>query len=102
MIASSAMRVLLVCASLLWTSPDEEGPHVRDTSVVVGQLLSEARQSLWISTYSIFNGREVFLPIEEAWTVRPEPTAPPRSARDLATASSSCSITGCGLAFGGS
>ena len=41
---------------LVWTSPDEEGPHVRDTSVVVGQLLSEARRSLWISTYSIFNG----------------------------------------------
>jgi len=57
---------------LVWTSPDEDGPHVRDTSVVVGQLLSEARQSLWISTYSIFNGQEVFLPIEEAWTFRPE------------------------------
>ena len=57
---------------LVWTSPDEEGPHVRDTSVVVRQLLSEARQSLWISTYSIFNGQEVFLPIEEAWTFRPE------------------------------
>jgi phosphatidylserine/phosphatidylglycerophosphate/cardiolipin synthase-like enzyme len=57
---------------LVWTSPDEAGPHVRDSSVVVRQLLSEARQSLWISTYSIFNGQEVFLPIEEAWTCRPE------------------------------
>ena len=57
---------------LVWTSPDEEGPHVRDTSVVVGQLLSEARQSLWISTYSIFNGHEVFLPIEVAWSFHPE------------------------------
>jgi phosphatidylserine/phosphatidylglycerophosphate/cardiolipin synthase-like enzyme len=57
---------------LVWTSPDEEGPHVRDTSVVVWQLLSEARQSLWISTYSIFNGQEVFQPIEEAWLFRPE------------------------------
>jgi phosphatidylserine/phosphatidylglycerophosphate/cardiolipin synthase-like enzyme len=57
---------------LVWTSPDEEGPHVRDTSVVVRQLLSEARQSLWISTYSIFNGQEVFLPIDEAWSLRPE------------------------------
>ena len=57
---------------LVWTSPDEEGPHVRDTSVVVRQLMSEARQSLWISTYSIFNGQEVFLPIEEAWSFRPQ------------------------------
>ena len=57
---------------LVWTSPDEEGPHVRDTSVVVRQLLSEARQSLWISTYSIFNGQETFLPIEKAWSFRPE------------------------------
>jgi phosphatidylserine/phosphatidylglycerophosphate/cardiolipin synthase-like enzyme len=56
---------------LVWTSPDEQGPHVRDTSVVVGQLLSEARQSLWISTYSIFNGQDVFLPVAEAWSVRP-------------------------------
>jgi len=57
---------------LVWTSPDEEGPHVRDTSVVVRQLLSEARQSLWISTFNIFNGHEVFLPIEEAWSFRPQ------------------------------
>ena len=57
---------------LVWTSPDEEGPHVRDTSVVVRQLLSEARKSLWISTYSVFNGQEVFLPIEEAWSFRPQ------------------------------
>jgi phosphatidylserine/phosphatidylglycerophosphate/cardiolipin synthase-like enzyme len=57
---------------LVWTSPDEEGPHVRDTSVVVRQLLSEARRSLLISTYSTFNGQEVFLPVEEAWLFRPE------------------------------
>lgn len=57
---------------LVWTSPDEEGPHVRDTSVVVGQLLSEARQSLWISTYNIFNGHDIFLPLAEAWSACPE------------------------------
>jgi phosphatidylserine/phosphatidylglycerophosphate/cardiolipin synthase-like enzyme len=57
---------------MVWTSPDEEGPHVRDTSVVVRQLLSEARQSLWISTYSIFNGRDVFQPLADAWSARPE------------------------------
>jgi phosphatidylserine/phosphatidylglycerophosphate/cardiolipin synthase-like enzyme len=56
---------------LVWTSPDEAGPHARDTSVVVGQLLSEARKSLWISTYSIFNGEEVFRPIYEAWSNHP-------------------------------
>ena len=56
---------------LVWTSPDEEGPHVRDTSVVGRQLLSEARNSLWISTYGVFNGQEAFLPIHEAWSVRP-------------------------------
>jgi phosphatidylserine/phosphatidylglycerophosphate/cardiolipin synthase-like enzyme len=57
---------------LVWTSPDETGPHVRPTTVVVGQLISEARRSVWISTYNIFDGHEVFLPISEAWTVRPE------------------------------
>ena len=69
---AAARQQALDQIQLVWTSPDEEGPHVRDTSVVVRQLLSEARQSLWISTYSIFNGQEVFLPIEEAWTFRPE------------------------------
>src|SRR5258708_5028849 len=57
---------------LVWTSPDERGPHVRDTSVVVAQLLSEARESLWISTYSVFDGHDVFLSIQEAWSFRPE------------------------------
>jgi phosphatidylserine/phosphatidylglycerophosphate/cardiolipin synthase-like enzyme len=70
--AAAARQRALDQIQLVWTSPAEEGPHVRDTSVVVRQLLSEARQSLWISTYSIFNGQEVFLPIEEAWSLRPE------------------------------
>lgn len=69
---AAATQRAIDCIQLVWTSPDEQGPHVRDTSVVVGQLLSEARQSLWVSTYSIFNGHEVFLPIEEAWSYRPE------------------------------
>jgi phosphatidylserine/phosphatidylglycerophosphate/cardiolipin synthase-like enzyme len=51
---------------LVWTSPDEGGPHVRDTSVVVRQLSSEARHSLWISSFGIFNGQDVFLPVHEA------------------------------------
>src|SRR6516225_5061621 len=57
---------------LVWTSPDQQGAHVRDTCVVVRQLLSEARKSLWISTYSIFNGQGVFQPIEDVWSARPE------------------------------
>jgi phosphatidylserine/phosphatidylglycerophosphate/cardiolipin synthase-like enzyme len=56
---------------LVWTSPDEQGPHVRDTSVVVRQLSSEARRSLWISTYGVFNGQEIFLPIHDAMSLWP-------------------------------
>src|SRR5580658_1596506 len=56
---------------LVWTSPDEEGPHVRDTSVVVRQLVSEARSSLWISTFNVFDGHDVFRPVSEAWTCFP-------------------------------
>jgi phosphatidylserine/phosphatidylglycerophosphate/cardiolipin synthase-like enzyme len=69
---AAARQLALDQIQLVWTSPDEEGPHVRDTSVVVRQLLSEARQSLWISTYNVYNGQEVFLPIEEAWSFHPE------------------------------
>jgi phosphatidylserine/phosphatidylglycerophosphate/cardiolipin synthase-like enzyme len=57
---------------LVWTSPDEEGPHVRDTCVVVRQLLSEAHKSLWISTYNVFNGQDVFQPIEDVWCEQPQ------------------------------
>jgi hypothetical protein len=70
--AAAARQRALDQIQLVWTSPDEEGPDVRDTSVVVRQLSSEARCSLWISTYSIFNGQEVFLPIHEAMSQRPE------------------------------
>jgi phosphatidylserine/phosphatidylglycerophosphate/cardiolipin synthase-like enzyme len=69
--AAAARQGAIDQIQLVWTSPDEQGPNVRDTSVVVRQLLSEALHSLWISTYSIFNGNEVFLPIFEAWSVRP-------------------------------
>jgi phosphatidylserine/phosphatidylglycerophosphate/cardiolipin synthase-like enzyme len=56
---------------LVWTTPDQEGPSVRDTSVVVRQLLSEARESIWVSTFNVFDGADVFLPIYEAWSGRP-------------------------------
>ena len=69
---SAARQRAIDNIQVVWTSPDEEGPHVRDTSVVVRQLLSEARKSLWISTYNVFNGQEVFLPVEDAWSSRPE------------------------------
>ena len=69
--AASTRQRAIDRIQLVWTSPDEEGPNVRDTSVVVAQLLSEARQSLWISTYNIFNGHEVFMPIAEAWSLCP-------------------------------
>lgn len=69
---AAAKQRAMDAVQLVWTSPDEEGPHVRDTCVVVRQLLSEARRSLWIATYNIFNGQDVFEPIQEAWLYRPE------------------------------
>jgi phosphatidylserine/phosphatidylglycerophosphate/cardiolipin synthase-like enzyme len=57
---------------LVWTSPDQNGPHVRDTSVVVRQVISQARKSLWISTFNVFDGNEVFQPVYEACACFPE------------------------------
>ncbi len=69
--SAAAKQRAIDLVQLVWTSPDEDGPHVRDTSVVVRQLVSEARRSLWISTYNVFDGQEVFQPIIKAWACFP-------------------------------
>src|SRR5713101_3896252 len=56
---------------MVWTGPDQEGPAVRDTGVVARELLSQASQSLLITTYSISRGSTTFEPVNEAMQRNP-------------------------------
>lgn len=57
---------------MVWTGPDQEGPAVRDTGVVARELLSQASQSLLITTYSISRGSTTFEPVNAAIQRNPQ------------------------------
>jgi hypothetical protein len=48
---------------LVWTGPELAGSRTRDTSVVVRDLFASAATSVLVSTYVIYNGRQVFAPL---------------------------------------
>jgi len=45
---------------LVWSGPEVEGLHSRDTRRVYEQLIGEAQRSLWASTYAYFDGPKAF------------------------------------------
>lgn len=51
---------------LVWTGPEVPGSVSRDTGVVVRELLTSARHSLLLSTFTIHRGAEVFAPLATA------------------------------------
>ncbi len=50
----------VVPASLVWTGPEAEGVHSRDTRQVYQELISTARESLLVSTFAYFDGPRAF------------------------------------------
>lgn len=48
---------------LVWTGPEGRGARGRDTAVVVRELFASAQRSVLLSTYAIFQGRQVFEPL---------------------------------------
>lgn len=48
---------------LVWTGPELAGSRTRDTAVVVRELFASAETNVLVSTYVIFNGRQVFAPL---------------------------------------
>lgn len=46
--------------ALVWTGPEVPGVHSRDTRRVFEELFRTAKESLWISTYAIFDGASMF------------------------------------------
>lgn len=55
MVAAEAQR-----PELVWSGPEVEGLHARDTARVYEELVSGARRSLWISTFTYFDGPKAF------------------------------------------
>lgn len=45
---------------LVWSGPEVEGLHARDTARVYEELVRGARRSLWISTFTYYDGPKAF------------------------------------------
>jgi phosphatidylserine/phosphatidylglycerophosphate/cardiolipin synthase-like enzyme len=45
---------------LVWSGPEVQGLHARDTRRVFDELLGTAGRSIWASTYAFFEGHQVF------------------------------------------
>ena len=45
---------------LVWSGPEVPGLHARDTKQVYIELLSAAKQSVWVSTYVFYDGPKAF------------------------------------------
>jgi len=48
---------------LVWTGPETHSARSRDTSVVVRELFASAERSVLVSSYAVFQGRQVFHPL---------------------------------------
>src|SRR4051794_35508421 len=45
---------------LVWSGPEVEGLHARDTRRVYEELVASARRSLWICAYTYYDGLKAF------------------------------------------
>ena len=59
---------------LVWTGPDIPGDHSRDTRIVVHELFRKARRSVLVSTFALYDGKDLFAPLYETWQGHPEMT----------------------------
>jgi phosphatidylserine/phosphatidylglycerophosphate/cardiolipin synthase-like enzyme len=59
---------------LVWTGPDIPGDHSRDTRIVVHELFRKARRSVLVSTFALYDGKDLFAPLHETWQKHPEMT----------------------------
>ncbi len=59
---------------LVWTGPDIPGDHSRDTRIVVHELFRKARRSVLVSTFALYDGKDLFAPLYETWQKHPEMT----------------------------
>ena len=57
---------------LVWTGPDTEGAHSRDTGVIVRELFAQAHKSVLVSGFAVFQGKHVFKTLADQMDSKPE------------------------------
>jgi phosphatidylserine/phosphatidylglycerophosphate/cardiolipin synthase-like enzyme len=57
---------------LVWTGPEGAGVANRDTAVVVRELFSEARESVLLAGYAVYQGRAVFKALADRMDTIPD------------------------------
>ena len=55
---------------LVWSGPEVEGLHSRDTRRVYEELVAGAERSLWISSYAFYDGQKAFRTLADAMAER--------------------------------
>ena len=58
-------------ATLVWSGPEEGGATSRDTSVVVRELFAEARRSVLVAGFAVYQGHRVFKVLAERMDADP-------------------------------
>lgn len=69
--AVDAARSEVARPSLVWTGPEVVGLHARDTQQVFRELIGRAEESLWISTYTYYEGSKAFADLVERMEAYP-------------------------------
>lgn len=57
---------------LVWSGPEVQGLHARDTRRVYEELLGSAERSVWASTYAFFDGPKAFAILADRMAQKPE------------------------------
>lgn len=57
---------------LVWSGPEVQGLHARDTRRVYEELLGSAERSVWASTYAFFDGPKAFAILADRMAKKPE------------------------------
>jgi len=57
---------------LVWTGPEVQGLHARDTSEVFEEMQGRAQQSLWACTYAYYDGPSAFKVLAARMDERPD------------------------------
>ncbi len=60
-----------VGADLVWSGPDLAGDYTRDTRIVVHELFRKARKRVLVSTFALYQGEDLFLPLQETMAAYP-------------------------------
>ena len=70
--AAAAAAAQVTRPALVWTGPEVPGLHARDTARVYEELVAGASRSLWISTFTYYDGPKAFRTLAQRMDAVPE------------------------------